>query len=164
VNTLLADDVSIPAAFRSGFVSRGCVAGLGLLALDDVFGLHAQAVNAALSTPIANCSLSDPPSVTLQDLQFGMAANRSAGHTVEWAVYATGSGCTTDPYYCFVNAAREDLGVNALPIAGNGIINAMRWGQRLEPLGYGSGEYCTRPCTTVSSTLLAVLRTSHIWR
>ena len=141
----LADDLSIPAAFRSGFVERRCVPGLGLLALDDVFGLHAQAVNAALSTSVANCSLSDPPSVTLQDLQFGMAANRSAGHTVEWAVYATGAGCTTDPYYCFVNAAREDLGVNTLPIAGNGIINAMRWGQRLEPLGYGSGEYCTRP-------------------
>ena len=120
-------------------LSRGCVAGLGLLALDDVFGLHAQAVNAALSTPVANCSLSDPPSVTLQDLQFGMAANTSAGHTVEWAVYATGGGCTTDPYYCFVNAAREDLGVNALPIAGNGIINAMRWGQRLEPLGRAGG-------------------------
>ena len=81
-------------------MSRGCVAGLGLLALDDVFGLHAQAVNAALSTSIANCSLSDPPSVALQDLQFGMAANKSAGHTVEWAVYATGSGCTTSWRAC----------------------------------------------------------------
>ena len=141
---------TIPPAFRSGFVERRCVPGLGLLALDDVFGLHAQAVNAALSTSVANCSLSDPPSVTLQDLQFGMAANRSGGHTVEWAVYATGAGCTTDPYYCFVNAAREDLGVNTLPIAGNGIINAMRWGQRLEPLGYGSGEY-----TALSTPLLA---------
>jgi hypothetical protein len=114
--------------------------GVGLLALDDVFSLHARAVNAAVNTGLlSRCRQTSPsPSVSLQDRQFGMRG--PSEHTVEWAVYATGGCATSDPFWCFSNAVRHDLGVNSLRIGGNGILNAMRWGDRLAPLGYTNAK------------------------
>ena len=114
--------------------------GVGLLALDDVFGLHARAINAAVNTGFSSkCEQTSPPSVSLQDMQFGLQGPDE--HTAEWAIHTTGKDCTTsDPFWCFSNAVRQDMGVNSLPINGNGILNALRWGNRLAPLGYTNGK------------------------
>ena len=130
-----------PSVFVAARAAAGPTFGVGILALDDVFGLHARGVNAAVNAGLSSaCKLTSPPSVSLEDLQFGMQG--PAEHTAEWSIYAVGSGCsTTDPYWCFVNAARNDMGVNGhLRIEGNGILNAMRWGDRLAPLGYTNAE------------------------
>ena len=132
-----------PSVFMSAADAAGAKHfGIGLLALDDVFGLHARAVNAAKHGPISDCDVADPPAVRLEDVQFGLQGP-DASHTVEWAVHAVGSGCTTDPYFCFINGVRADLGVNELPIEGNGVLNAMRWGTRLQPLSYGDQDWRT---------------------
>jgi hypothetical protein len=106
-----------------------------------VFGLHARTVNAAVNTGLSSkCARTSPsPSVSLQDTQFGLRGPDE--RTAEWAIYGTGSNCTTtDPFWCFTNAVRQDMGVNGMRIDGNGIINAMRWGNRLAPLGYANAK------------------------
>lgn len=126
-----------PSVFVAARNGTGRHVGVGLIALDDVFGLHARTVNAAVDTLGSKCQLTSPfPSVSLQDMQFGLRG--PAQHTAEWSIYATGNGCTTsDPYWCFANAVRNDMGVSgSLRIEGNGILNALRWGDRLAPLGY----------------------------
>lgn len=128
-----------PSVFVAAQKGAGRHVGLGLLALDDVFGLHARAINAAVNSLGSNCAVTSPfPSVSLQDMQFGLRSLAGTTHTAEWSIYGTGTGCTTsDPYWCFANAVRQDMGVSgSLRIEGNGILNAMRWGDRLAPLGY----------------------------
>ena len=87
-------------------------------------------------------------------MQFGLAAG--AAHVVEWArhltrtapcvapvrrtcngwrwqaAYATAPGCAD--YYCFINEARRDLGVDNITLSGSGVLNAFRWGDRLSRL------------------------------
>ena len=104
-------------ANRSGF-------GIGLTALDDVFRVHAQthqtAKAAAPRMASMNCSVSDPPAISLADPSFGI---KSAGdeYTLEWAIYpfvgnsASPTGNCTD-YYCFVNAQRHDLQTHTITI------------------------------------------------
>ena len=68
-------------------------AGLGLIALDDLYQLRQRT---AYSDGIAE----------IRDDHFGLA--RGAEHTIEWAIYPT---ATTD-YYDFINQVRTDEGLN----------------------------------------------------
>ena len=68
-------------------------AGLGMVALDDVFRVHAQQrqfAAASLNPRVKmSCPVNDPPSIRLSDPFFGLAP--AASHTLEWAVYPFGA-------------------------------------------------------------------------
>ena len=82
-------------------------AALGMVALDDVFRVHAQQRQYAM--PSLNprvqmqCPVSSPPSIELSDPFFGLGSGTS--YTEEWAVYPFGTECPD--WFCFVNALRH---------------------------------------------------------
>ena len=64
--------------------------GIGLTALDDVFRVQAQTLQAAMKSaprmPTMGCEVTDPPTIRLSDPSFGMRASGDE-YTMEWAVY-----------------------------------------------------------------------------
>ena len=99
--------------------------GVALLALDDVLEQQGYLWQQALpryprmpkATP--SCPVSDPPTVGLTDSNFALAPGDS--YQMEWAVYLLYGSCTD--YYCFVNKARDDLGVSNITIRGAGYLS-----------------------------------------
>jgi hypothetical protein len=121
-----------PAAFGVWGSGVGRSAGVGLLALDDVFRVHAETANRAgpVDAYTAHCARSEPPAIELADPHLGLPAGEAA--TLEWAVYTVrpqdGSELPSDArarlagdemggpdapfgYYRFINEARRDSGV-----------------------------------------------------
>jgi hypothetical protein len=94
----------------------GTRAGLGMVALDDVFRVHAECRNFAVPrlNPRVNssCAVASPPAVRLSDPRFALPAGES--HTLEWALYPFNDTC--DDFFCFVNALRHDYGVEDMVI------------------------------------------------
>ena len=71
-------------------------AGLGLVAIDDVFRVHASTTNNAMRGA-AGCEVTSDPSITLADPNFGIPAGTS--YTLEWAVYVQpAAACTLDAH------------------------------------------------------------------
>eukprot|EP01052_Picozoa_sp_SAG31_P029018 SAG31_NODE_2850_length_4998_cov_3.096346_4_plen_827_part_00 len=104
--------------------------GIGLVALDDVFRVHAQTLQMAMATgprmQNMHCAVSDPPAIELSDPNLGL---RKAGdsYVAEWAIYPLVGGpggtyhnCTD--YYCFVNAQRHDMGSSKIRMQRGGFL------------------------------------------
>ena len=92
-------------------------AALGLVALDDVFRVHAQQrqfASASLDPRVdMHCPVTTPPSVRLSDPFFGLPPG--GAHTLEWAVYPFDSAECSD-WFCFVNALRHSFGTDTIVI------------------------------------------------
>ena len=108
-------------------------AGLGLVALDDIFRVHAECRNFAVRqlnprVP-ASCPVASPPAVRLADPRFALPAGES--HTLEWAVYLFNSSC--NDFFCLVNALRHDYGTEEIVIGlHTGVLSAMENGANAE--------------------------------
>jgi hypothetical protein len=101
---------------------------LGLVALDDVFRVHAEARNFAVKQlnprVQSNCVVSSPPSIRLSDPILALAAGTSQTH--EWAIYPS-SNCTS--FFCFVNVLRNDYGTDKMVLGKHrGVLSAMEHG------------------------------------
>ena len=117
------------------FMRASSGAGIGMVALDDVFRVHAQAKNYAWNSPLrsphsdptgrTHCYISGTdPSIQLLDPHFGIAAGSS--YTLEWALYPM---IAPSSYWTFINALRADMGVaGKLRLLGTGILNAFNSG------------------------------------
>ena len=114
--------------------------GVGLLARDDVFALHASTRQRALAryprmpSALPSCPTTDPPSIELADPTFAMAANTTAdgSYTMRWDAIFTGAEC--QGYYCFINRAREAVGATEMPLNGTGWMSLPPdWCQRRPP-------------------------------
>jgi hypothetical protein len=108
----------------SAYMSVGQV-GVGLLARDDVFALHASTRQQALAryprmpSALPSCPTTDPPSIVLADPTFAVAANATGGgYTMRWDAIFTDDQC--DGYFCFINRAREAVGVTDMLLPGTG--------------------------------------------
>ena len=90
--------------------------GLGLVALDDVFRVHAQQRQFALASlnprVDMNCPVHTPPSIRLSDPFLGLAAGSE--YTLEWAVYPFGSNCSD--WFCFVNSLRHSFETDTITV------------------------------------------------
>lgn len=108
-------------------------AGLGLVALDDIFRVHAECRNFAVRqlnprVP-ASCPVASPPAVRLADPRFALPAGES--HTLEWAVYLFNASC--NDFFCLVNALRHDYGTEEIVIGlHTGVLSAMENGANAE--------------------------------
>ena len=107
-------------ANRSGF-------GIGMVAVDDVFRVHAQTKQFAKTkaapweTGSGSCDVTDPPTIVLSDPFFAVAGG-GASYTMEWAVYPlTRDNCTD--YFCFLNAERHDMHADTLTMERTGFLN-----------------------------------------
>ena len=111
--------------------TSGATFGVGLVALDDVFRVHAQATQMAMKTSprmegLMKCSVSSPPSIELADPMLGLRRSGDS-YVQEWAVYpfftpdSDRSGGCTD-YYCFVNAQRHDMGSTRIKMKRGGFL------------------------------------------
>jgi hypothetical protein len=96
---------------------------VGLVALDDVFRVHAQTVQRAMAVGprmagLMDCNVTSPPTIELSDPNLAL---RKSGDTYvqEWAIYpffeargvdASGQGQAATDYFSFVNAQRHDMG------------------------------------------------------
>ena len=95
-------------------------AALGMVALDDVFRVHAQQRQYATASYAPRfkmdgsraCPVSDPPSIELSDPFFGLGAGDI--YTEEWAVYPFGQECTD--WFCFVNTLRHGLETDTIVV------------------------------------------------
>ena len=90
-------------------------AAIGIVALDDVFRVHAECSNLAVPqlnprVP-AQCAVNNPPAIRLSEPFLALPAGES--HTLEWAVYPA-SQCTD--WFCFVNLLRSDYGTDDIVI------------------------------------------------
>jgi hypothetical protein len=106
-------------------------ASLGLVALDDVFRVHAETRNMAvrqLSHRVpSHCDVSSPPSIELEDpiLAIGLGTSR----THEWAIYPASSRAGRTDFFDFVNVLRNDYGTDRMQIgAYAGVLSAMEHG------------------------------------
>jgi hypothetical protein len=126
----------------------GSAFGVGLVALDDVFRVHAQTLQMAMAVGPRmtgmRCNVSDPPMIELADPTLAMRRTGDA-YVQEWAIYPFFSpgtdageaavdpeggvvkadaeqrkGCTD--FYCFVNAQRHDLGSSRIPMQRTGFL------------------------------------------
>jgi hypothetical protein len=112
----------------SGSVSATTAASLGLVALDDIFRVHAETRNFAVEqlNPRApsNCEVSSPPSIRLSDPILALAAGSSQTH--EWAIYPSRNA--TD-FFDFVNVLRNDFGTDQIQLGKfTGVLSAMEHG------------------------------------
>lgn len=103
-------------------------AALGLVAFDDVFRVHAQCRNLAVSQLLprvpSSCQVSSPPSIQLSDPNFALPPG--ASHTLEWGIYPS-ANCTD--FFCFVNALRSDYGTDEIVIGEHtGVLGPMENG------------------------------------
>lgn len=115
-------------ATSSSSASVTAAASLGLVALDDVFRVHAETRNFAVEqlNPRApsNCEVSSPPSIRLSDPILALAAGSSQTH--EWAVYPSRNA--TD-FFDFVNVLRNDYGTDQIQLGKfTGVLSAMEHG------------------------------------
>ena len=117
-----------PHIFLNATSSTKAAVSLGLVALDDVFRVHAETHNFAVKqlnprVP-SNCEVSSPPSIRLSDPILALAAGTSQTH--EWAVYPS-SNCTD--FFCFVNVLRNDYGTDEMELGKHtGVLSAMEHG------------------------------------
>ena len=154
-------------ANRTAGASGGAF-GLGLVALDDVFRVHAQTLQSAMATgprmaaKNMSCSVSSPPAIQLGEPMLGLQESADE-YTMEWAVYAfrhspdttttttaadaSGRGCTD--FYCFVNAQRHDSGAATIRIERSGFLGPSSSMRGDMSVWTGSG-YST--CKNVSDT------------
>ena len=134
-----------PAAKRTNngrpdvFANRsagGASFGVGLVALDDSFRVHAQTLQAAMATGPRmegmnmSCPVSDPPIIGLSDPNLGLLKSGEV-YTMEFALYAfrprpneprnRAAQQGTD-FYSFVNAQRHDLGSDTIPMERTGFL------------------------------------------
>jgi hypothetical protein len=123
-------------ANRTASASGGAF-GIGLVALDNVFRVHAQTLQTAMATGPRmaalnmSCSVSSPPAIQLSDPMLALRA-KADHYTMEWALYAfrphapdtkgadAGNSCTD--FYCFVNAQRHDSGAATIRIERTGFL------------------------------------------
>jgi hypothetical protein len=107
-----------PSVFASteAIAGQHATMGVGLIALDDVFMVHAETANHATCNTTATMAMPWAPAIQLADPHFGLAGG--ASHTQEWAVFAAGSNCSS--YYCFVNQVRHHQGMTDVSIQRNG--------------------------------------------
>lgn len=102
--------------------------GVGLVALDDVFRVHAETRNYAVKqlnprVP-SNCEVTSPPSIRLSDPILALAVGTSQTH--EWAIYP--SKTATD-FFDFVNVLRNDYGTDQIQLGQfTGVLSAMEHG------------------------------------
>ena len=114
-------------SFMPSSLSSGTAA-LGLVALDDVFRVHAQCANHAVKQMnprvASHCQITTPPSIQLSDPNFALPAGDK--HTLEWAIYPF-SNCTD--WFCFVNALRHDFGTEDIVIGNHtGVLSGLESG------------------------------------
>ena len=92
-------------------------AAVGLAPLDDVFLVHAQAVNRAVPLaarvpgPQFSCPVSHPPAIELRENNFGLGTEP---YTLEWAIYPFAA--PHSDYFSYVNAHRHALGTDTLTL------------------------------------------------
>jgi hypothetical protein len=97
---------------------------VGMVALDDVFRVHAQThqramrVGPRMASMGMSCEVTSPPSIELADPMLALLRNGDS-YRQEWAIYPLTNA--TD-YYAFVNAQRSDSGVNRIRIPQTGFL------------------------------------------
>jgi hypothetical protein len=93
--------------------------GVALVALDDVFRVHGECWQSAVTSlnprVTMSCSVSDPPSIRLSDPRLALSPGQT--HAMEWAIFPQGDNCSS--YWCFINALRHDFGTDKLPVGVN---------------------------------------------
>ena len=128
-----------PSVFASidAVAANNASMGVGLLALDDVFMVHAETANHATAPCNTTATTATPwaPGIELADPHFGLRGG--ARHTLEWAIFAAGSGCSS--YYCFVNQVRRHQAMNDITIQRQGVFDHQWIGLDLDgsPRPYG---------------------------
>ena len=94
--------------------------GLGIMPLDDVFRAHGSMANRASPGGIPGarpCALSDPPALDVVDAYLALSPGQV--YTAEWALYVLPQTVpSAEVPWAFVNALREDLGVNNITLRG----------------------------------------------
>lgn len=152
-------------------------AAVGLVALDDVFRVHAQQRQFALASlnprVQMDCPVHTPPSIRLSDPFFGLSPG--AEYTLEWAVYPFGSNCAD--WFCFVNSLRNSFGTDTITIGAHSgslqiMENSPSWDiaggahagnmQAWNGTGYASDE-CLRDCSPGDPRCLSGICNSINW-
>ena len=104
--------------------------GVGLLARDTVFAVHAQTQQLALPRyprmphSLPPCAVTSPPSVTLADPHFAMRANDTDGYEMRWDAFVTADAEGCSGYFCMINRAREAVGSTLVQLPGNGLMGS----------------------------------------